>query len=128
MPCSTWSASCSFKYTNKSGVGVVGSKHQGPLVTSLFASTHPGVKEPAVALPGVRLVLPGRLTVSFQSTPGRVGSTGYHANQTRVNSLRCAHREASGQISSALKHIRKLLCQTLCSLWSPRGVDTGGSG
>ena len=87
MPCSTWTASCSLNYTTTWGGGVVGSKHQGPLVTSLFASTHPGVKEPAVALPGVRLVLPGRLTVSFQSTPGRVGSTGYHANQTRVNSL-----------------------------------------
>lgn len=75
----------------------------------LAAWTHSGVNETVVEFPGVRPVLLGvAATMPFQSTPGHVENTGYYANQTLVNSLRCELGKASGQISSALKHLQKL--------------------
>ena len=71
------------------------------------------------ALSGVATTMP------FQSTQGRVENTGYYANQTLVNSLRCELGKTSGQISSALKHLQQLsVPDAVCAARNDRAALT----
>lgn len=80
----------------------------------LAARTHSGVNETVLEAAGLRRALSGTADMMpFQPTLGCAENTGYHANQTWVNSLRYELRKTSGQISSALKHLGNSQCQTL---------------
>lgn len=87
------------------------------------------VNETVLEAAGLRPALSGTAdTMPFQATPGRAENTGYHANQTRINSLRYELRKTSGQISSALKHLRKLSAPDVVWLVMTTRHSAGWSG